>query len=967
MKLKLLAFFLLLMFIKYSKAQITGIPAIAPMPQNAVRLNQGRLLDQLNEVKTFYLGINDASLLKGFLLRKGIDNGASEMGGWYSKDIFNPFGQFVSGLYRLYAATGDIACKTKADYLVQQWSTTIDGPGSPRGEGYFFYTNNSGFSHYVYDKMVGALVDAYVFGGNADALNHLSKITDWAVARLDRSRPYAGGGEWYTLSENLYRAYMATNNINYKNFAGVWEYTEYWNYYKNNTDPFVARPGVFYHAYSHLNTMSGAGAAFLVKNDPAYKTALVNCYNYFMEKQNYVTGGYGPNEALQPNAKALAAIMPETKKHFETQCGSWAAFKMSEYLVAITGDGRYGDWIEKLIYNGIGASIPMSPDGRVMYCSDYKAHDGVKENLPGPDEQWPCCSGTRPQAIAEYVNMIYFRKLNNSGLYVNLYVPSNVNFNGIILTQTTTYPESPDVIFTVAGTPMKAFTMYFRKPEWLTGKAEFSINGKSIATPAVADGWYPISRAWANGDKIKLSYPMNFALKRVNLLTEYPVALTYGPVVMAAKVTDGTHYPATMYQTPAGSNLTPVLGQALVFNSTNLPGQMVQPFYSYRAGEPYIVYLDTVHANAIPMRNFKTTGDPARWWGFAGTSSITTNKPGNAITFTFYGAGLKLSGAKYWDGGQFSVNIDGALFGIIDEYKSGAINQYWEKSFTGLTQGKHTVTLTMLATKTTTAATPYCNFGRSFTIGLMEWEKGAITSGTYEISSYITGIKSISKSIGNAQFGPKATEDMKWMITSIGNSEYSIVNATNGKALDAGAATSGSSLSLQSPSSNISQKWKITQVGSNPVYQIKPGKNPGLGASIKDGSTASGARVELGSLASPNSYFLLYNLNGEARVAEIANEPMATTNKKSTPGLIFSVYPNPSNGRFTLEADIHTDEKFEVKIFSLTGREVYSIEGNGKITKIIDLSTVIQATDHFFVAKLFAEGKIYHYKILTPQ
>ncbi|RYE17103.1 MAG: hypothetical protein EOP51_24520, partial [Sphingobacteriales bacterium] len=762
---------------------------------------------------------------------------------------FNPFGQIVSGLYRLYAATGDVACKTKADYLIQQWSTTLDGPGSPRGEGYFYYTNNSGFRHYVFDKMVGALVDAYVFGGNTGALNHLSKITDWAILHLDQSRPYASGDEWYTLTENLYRAYIATKNIKYKNFGHVWEYTEYWNYYKSNIDPFVGHPGVSYHAYSHLNTVAGAGAAFLVKNDPGYKATLVNCYNYFRDQQNYVTGGYGPNEALQPNAKALSNILPDTKKHFETQCGSWAAFKLSEYLIAITGDGQYGDWIEKLIYNGIGASIPMSTDGRVMYCSDYKAHDGVKENLPGPEEQWPCCSGTRPQAVAEYVNMIYFRKLNNTGLYVNLYIPSVVNFNGITVTQKTAYPESPDVNFTVTGRESRTFTMYFRKPAWLTRSATFTINGKVIQTPAATQGWYPVNHSWANGDKIKISYPMTFTLKRVNPLTEYPVALTYGPVVMAAKITDGTNYPAMIYPTPAGSNLLSVPGQPLAFSATNLPGQMVQPFYSFNAGEPYVVYLDTAHANAVPMRNFKSTGDPGRWWGFAGTSTITTNKPGNAITFTFYGGGLKLSGAKYWDGGQFSVAIDGTSFGIIDEFKAGAMNQYWEKEFNGLTLGKHTVVLTMLATKTTTAATPYCNFGRSFALNLKIGEKGEIADGAYEISSYITSAKGISKSMGITQFGPLASADMKWMISSLGYGEYKIVNINYGKALDAGATISGSFPSLKTISTAASQKWKITQLGAYPVYQIRPVTNTGIAVSVKDGSTANGAKSELNSLS----------------------------------------------------------------------------------------------------------------------
>ncbi len=67
--------------------------------------------------------------------------------------------------------------------------------------------------HYVYEKMIGGLVDNYVFTGNKDALKYLSVITDWAIKNLTRERLYGQtASEWYTLSENLYRAYSVTKD-----------------------------------------------------------------------------------------------------------------------------------------------------------------------------------------------------------------------------------------------------------------------------------------------------------------------------------------------------------------------------------------------------------------------------------------------------------------------------------------------------------------------------------------------------------------------------------------------------------------------------------------------------------------------------------------------------------------------------------------------------------------------------------
>ena len=96
-------------------------------------------------------------------------------------------------------------------------------------------------------------------------------------------------------------------------------------------------------------------------------------------------------------------------------------FKLCKYLMTITGDARYGDWIERLVYNGIAATIPMSPDGQVFYYSDYNALGGAKRNH---SVGWSCCTGTRPMALADLHDLVYFHGADD--LYVNLFVPSTV-------------------------------------------------------------------------------------------------------------------------------------------------------------------------------------------------------------------------------------------------------------------------------------------------------------------------------------------------------------------------------------------------------------------------------------------------------------------------------------------------------------------------------------------------------------
>jgi len=87
-----------------------------------VRLTTGDLRRQLDEVTTQYLAIADEDLLKGFRERAGLPAPGKDLGGWYSQGTWHAFGQYLSGLSRLYAATGNDACRKKVITLIEGWA-----------------------------------------------------------------------------------------------------------------------------------------------------------------------------------------------------------------------------------------------------------------------------------------------------------------------------------------------------------------------------------------------------------------------------------------------------------------------------------------------------------------------------------------------------------------------------------------------------------------------------------------------------------------------------------------------------------------------------------------------------------------------------------------------------------------------------------------------------------------------------
>lgn len=574
-----------------------GQSVVKEFNYSGVTLDSGFLRAQYDQVRNDYMRIPNDDLLHGFRVRAGKPAPGVELGGWYTEDIGNNFGQIISGLARMYAATGDVAAKEKVIALVHGWGECIEP------DGYSYYTKKAPSKAYVYDKMVGGLTDAYVYCDDQEALTHLSKITNWAEKNLNRIKDYANAdgeasprcnwSEWYTLSENLYRAYLATGDTRYRDFAKVWEYTEFWDIFANKGDIFGVRANGQqtreYHAYSHVNTFSGAGAAYLVSGDSHYLDVLRNAYDFIQTNEVYATGGYGPNEQLMPHDQVVK-MLSETGRHFETQCGSWAAFKMSKYLISFTGDAKYGDWIEKLVYNGIGASLPMNTDGYVFYYSDY--HTG-EANKGYYGAAWPCCAGTRPMAVADYHNLVYFK--GPKDLYVNLYTPATVHWNigksVVTVQQKTRFPEEPATEFTVSVQKPTEFGLKLRVPEWLASPMTASVNGENVSLTTDTNHWTTVNRKWKDGDKLTVTLPMKLWVSRIDPNKPYPAAIMYGPVTLAVRSPksnptseiDLEHLDKTLVKSD---------GEALTYHLASDPNVLVRPFYMFKEGEKYFLYLD---------------------------------------------------------------------------------------------------------------------------------------------------------------------------------------------------------------------------------------------------------------------------------------------------------------------------------------------------------------------------------------
>ena len=455
--------------------------ALESFDYDGVSLGDSFLEKQYKTIKDFYMAIPDDSLLYGFRKRAGMYAPGESLGGWYKLGFFTNFGQILSGLSRFYKISSDKTVLEKLTNLLDQWSKTID-PNN-----FFFYTESPNAPHYIYDKMVGGLVDIYIYSGNEYAISCLDRITRWAEKNLDRTNEYAhnyanGSTEWYTLPENLYRAYVATGKERYKEFGDIFLYNDYFKFYHKKDFKglmHAAEESRYhrYHAYSHVNTLGSAAMAYYITGDSYYLQIIKNAYEMIVETQLFNSGGYGPCEAFVYPEQKTETLYTEDF-HFEVACASWGAFKLVRYLTEFTGSARYGYWSERIIYNGIGAALPMENDGNVMYYANYNIAGAVKEVC----NPWSCCTGTYPIDVAEYHNQIYYK--SNDGIFVNLFIPSEVNFtkdsNKIKLKQETEFPkEQKSKLYLKSSTPLK-LDIGIRIPTWAAEGFMLKINGSRI-------------------------------------------------------------------------------------------------------------------------------------------------------------------------------------------------------------------------------------------------------------------------------------------------------------------------------------------------------------------------------------------------------------------------------------------------------------------------------------------------------
>jgi uncharacterized protein len=520
-------------------------PPLSTFKYSEVQLLDGPLKEQFDHNHDVFLHLNEDALLKPFRQREGMAGPGPDMGGWYDNaDDFSPpenfhsfvpghsFGQYVSALARAYAVTGHKPTQEKVHRLVRGFGQTVE----PSGKFYAGYH----LPAYTFDKTSCGLIDAHEFANCPDALDvhwratqaALPYLPEKALSRAEqRARPHKNFAdtwdETYTLPENFFLAYLRSGKSQYRDLAVRFIEQDYFGPLAEDHN---VLPGE--HAYSHVNALSSAMQSYLVLGDEKYLHAARNGFR-MVQDQSFATGGWGPDEAfVEPSKGLLDASLGTTHASFETPCGAYGHFKITRYLLRVTRDSRYGDSMERVLYNTIAGATPMLADGTTFYYSDYN-NSGRKVHYR---DKWPCCSGTFPQLTADYGISAYFQ--SRDGVYVNLFLPSRVswmeNNTQCSLTQMTDYPRAATTQLALNLARPESFTLYVRIPAWAGSKTSVSVNGRGAESSIEPGKFLALQRSWKDGDRVEIEFEMPLRLESIDNENSNNVALLHGPIALFA-------------------------------------------------------------------------------------------------------------------------------------------------------------------------------------------------------------------------------------------------------------------------------------------------------------------------------------------------------------------------------------------------------------------------------------------------
>ncbi len=325
--------------------------------------------------------------------------------------------------------------------------------------------------------------------------------------------------------------------------------------------------------------------------DSLYRKATLKAFGDLRNHFGQPQGLFGGDEALHSANPTQGSEL----------CTAVEMMFSLETLLAITGEVRFADHLEKVAFNALPAQISddfssrqyFQQPNQVMITRQMRNfdvnHDGT-DLCFGLLTGYPCCTSNMHQGWPKFTQNLFYATPDR-GVAALVYAPAVASLRvaeGAYaeITETTAYPFEDSIRFTIrfpGGGSGHSFPFRLRIPHWCSAPA-LLLNGRPLAfTPE--NNLITLRQEWKNGDRLTLVLPMEITLTTWH---ENAVAVERGPLLFALGVKEK---------------------EEKVINTPD-PGQYGDSYLEYRPLSPWNYGLpDTVAAN--PALFFTVIRKPA--------------------------------------------------------------------------------------------------------------------------------------------------------------------------------------------------------------------------------------------------------------------------------------------------------------------------------------------------------------------
>jgi len=301
------------------------------------------------------------------------------------------------------------------------------------------------------------------------------------------------------------------------------------------------------HAVRAMYLMAGAVDVAVEDGDADLLDALRRQMSAGLARRTYLTGGMGSRHTGEAFGQDWE--LPPDRAYCETCAGIGAVMACQRLLLA-TGESRWADMAERILYNVVAAS-PGS-DGRSFFYANP-----LQQRVPGeagyPDSvsrragtsvraSWfevSCCPTNLTRFIASLGSYVVTR--DHAGIQIHQYAPMSVvteiGAGDVELEVATTYPETGQIRVRIVSCPDEEWTLSLRVPSW---SAESWVSCES-AVERAEPGYVRLTRVFSPGDVVELNLDVTPRWTRPDPRIDAvrgQAAVEKGPLVMTMESLD---------------------------------------------------------------------------------------------------------------------------------------------------------------------------------------------------------------------------------------------------------------------------------------------------------------------------------------------------------------------------------------------------------------------------------------------